>query len=277
VRAENSPSWTVSDTRRALDAGQADFAELLAAALPGAALHEASGVAWIDSGVPDDAFNYVYRAALPDAQLAAGAAEVIAHFQRRVLPFRWSAGLRGEAPRTAELLAQCGLQFVEQEPGMGLDLRAPYEDAAMPAGLEIVAVTDAGLLRQWMAAWGCGAPDDVVDRWFHVYASLPYGSDERLRLFVGLLDGKPAATVYVHLVGDCATVHYVVTLPEFRRCGLGAAMTTRALHEARAAGCRAAVLCASDLGRGVYERLGFREACRVSTYLWTPDRHSAEE
>jgi ribosomal protein S18 acetylase RimI-like enzyme len=272
-----SPPWSASDTRRALNASQAGFAGLLAAALPGAALHGASGMAWVDSALPDDAFNFVYRVAPPesDADLAAGAARVIEHFQRRGLPFRWSVGLRGEAPRDAEVLTRCGLRFVEQEPGMGLHLSAPRELDVAPPGLEIRAVTDAGLLRAWMAAWSCGAPEDVVERWYHVYAALPYGPHGRLRLFVGFIGGEPVATVYVHLVEDCATVHYVVTRPEARRRGLGAAMTRRVLHEARAAGCRAAVLCASDLGRGIYERLGFREACRVSTYVWRPDQQAA--
>lgn len=271
-----SPPWSASDTRRALNASQAGFAGLLAAALPGAALHGASGVAWVDSGVPDEAFNYVYRVAPPEsgADLTAGAARVIEHFQRRGLPFHWSVGLHREAPRDAEVLTRCGLRFVEREPGMGLDLRAA-DDQAAPPGLEIRAVTDAGLLRAWMQAWSCGTPEDVVERWYHVYAALPYGPQGRLRLFVGFVGGEPVATVYVHLAENCAAVHYVVTRPEARRRGLGAAMTRRALHEARAAGCRAAVLCASDLGRGIYERLGFREACQVSTYVWRPDRQTA--
>jgi GNAT superfamily N-acetyltransferase len=276
VRTENPPPWSASETRRALDAGRAGFAQMLAAALPGAALHGAHGVAWVDSGVPDEAFNFVYRVAPQgsDADLAAGAAGVIEHFARRALPFGWSVGLRGEAPRDAGVLEGCGLRFVEQEPGMGLDLRG-LDDEAAPDGLQIREVTDAGLLRAWMQAWACGTPQDVVERWYRVYSALPYGPQGLLRMFVGLLGGEPAATVYTLLVDRCAVVHYVVTRPEARRRGLGAAMTRRALREARATGCRAAVLCASDLGRGVYERLGFREACRVSTYVWQPDRPPA--
>jgi ribosomal protein S18 acetylase RimI-like enzyme len=109
-------------------------------------------------------------------------------------------------------------------------------------------------------------------------------------MFLGLLDDVPVATVYLHLAavrtpgvsppvlpgpvsapGQSATVHYVVTLPEYRRRGIGAVMTEFALREARAAGCRSAVLTASALGAGVYRRLGFRETGLVSTYVWSPD------
>ena len=38
----------------------------------------------------------------------------------------------------------------------------------------------------------------------------------------------------------------------------------------RERGCTHAVLHASDLGRPVYERLGFVEVCQVPQYVWLP-------
>jgi ribosomal protein S18 acetylase RimI-like enzyme len=120
-------------------------------------------------------------------------------------------------------------------------------------------------------AVGCGAPAEVIEAWYQVYATLPYGPDGGLRLFVGMLADEPVATAYVHLVEDAAIVHYVVTLPEFRRRGIGAVMTEFAVREARAAGCRVAVLTASPLGAGLYRQLGFRETGLASNYLWSPE------
>ena len=149
-------------------------------------------------------------------------------------------------------------------------------------GLEIRPVTDADLLHQWMWAWGCGAPDDVIESWYGVYAALPYGPDGPLRMFVGFLGGEPVATVYLHMAAGCgtvpltSTVHYVVTRPEFRRRGIGAVMTQAAIREAEAAGCRAVVLTASPYGVRIYRRLGFRTHCQADTYVWSPDTGSDE-
>ena len=51
-------------TRDALAAGYADFAGLLGVSVPGARLHEESGLAWVDTGLYDSTFNYVYGNAL---------------------------------------------------------------------------------------------------------------------------------------------------------------------------------------------------------------------
>lgn len=56
-------------------------------------------------------------------------------------------------------------------------------------------------------------------------------------------------------------MHYVVTLPEVRRRGIGASMTLRVLREARAMGYRVAVLTTSPDGIGIYRRIGFRAYC----------------
>jgi hypothetical protein len=58
-----------------------------------------------------------------------------------------------------------------------------------------------------------------------------------------------------------------VTVPEARRRGVGTALTWRA---ALADPARPAALLASDLGRGVYERMGFLPLLRFT--LWSRER-----
>lgn len=257
----------------ALAADKAAFAARIAAGLPGAAAYDDGALAWLDSGLSDSTFNFVYRSPESPAGFAAAVARVVEHFRRRRLPFHWSVGLRAEPAGAVGALLEYGLRFDEAEPAMRLELAAPRVAAAPAAvpGLEVHSVGDADALLSWMRVWGCGAPDEVVERWYRVYSALPYGPDGMLRMFIGTLASKPVATVYVHVVAEVAAVHYVVTLPEYRRRGIGAAMTDFALDEARAAGCRAAVLTASDFGIRVYRRLGFGDAGLVSSYIWRPE------
>jgi len=61
-----------------------------------------------------------------------------------------------------------------------------------------------------------------------------------------------------------AGIYGVEVLKEFRRQGIGSALVHAALEKARGLGLSFAVLGASGMGRGVYERLGFREVCKLS-------------
>lgn len=225
------------------------------------------GLRFVDVGVDDATFNGVIAAPAEPAGFDAAAADVVAYFRARGRPFYWRLGLQSEPPDAAAVLARHGLAPEKVEPGMWLDLHAPATAPAPVAGLEVRPVTTDELVRQWADVWGCGAPASVTDRWYALYAALPYGADTSLQMFVGYLDGIPAATVYVFLAAGVAAIEYVVTRPEYRRRGIGAAMTSHALGQARAAGFRTAVLTASPLGEAIYHRLGFRTCATVTTYI----------
>ncbi|MFE2756193.1 GNAT family N-acetyltransferase [Actinosynnema sp. NPDC059335] len=261
------PDADAARATAALDASKAAFTELLAA-VPGATIHERPGVRWVDTGLPDGVFNGPSRVG---AEGFAGSVAVVrAHFGARGVPFHWETGLRPEPPDAARVLTGHGLRHVEDEPGMWLDLTRPRPAPPAVADLAIRPVTDRDGVRDWVSVWGCGAPAEVTEPWYRAYSALPYGPDGSLRMFVGRLGGRPAATAYLFLAAGVAAVHYVVTRPDHRRLGLGTALTARVLDEAAAAGYRVAVLTASPSGIGIYRRFGFEECCLVSTYEWGP-------
>jgi predicted GNAT family acetyltransferase len=75
-----------------------------------------------------------------------------------------------------------------------------------------------------------------------------------LRFFVGWSDGTPVATAAVTVAHGVGLVEFVATMAGARGKGFGAAVTQAA---AVADPTVPAVLISSDLGRPVYERLGF--------------------
>ena len=87
------------------------------------------------------------------------------------------------------------------------------------------------------------------------------------QMYTGFLDGEPVATSALFMSNHVAGVYNVATQDAYRRRGLGAAMTWQAVHDGANAGCLLASLQASEMGRPVYERMGFRTVTSYKTYL----------
>lgn len=76
--------------------------------------------------------------------------------------------------------------------------------------------------------------------------------------FLGFYDNEPAATSLVACENDVAGVHAMSTRKEFRRKGLGVAMTQACLDYAKNKNFSKAVLYASSMGKPLYESVGFK-------------------
>jgi ribosomal protein S18 acetylase RimI-like enzyme len=77
--------------------------------------------------------------------------------------------------------------------------------------------------------------------------------------FVAHLDGAPASCAMTLVSHGVAGVFYVATVENARRRGLGDALTRMAARAGFALGARAAWLGASDMGAGLYRRIGFSD------------------
>jgi GNAT superfamily N-acetyltransferase len=196
--------------------------------------------------------------------------ETIAWFKARsVKEFTW--WLNPTLPRSdwEALLLAHGFRFSSGPPGMAVDLRAINENGAVPAGFQIVPVTDTETLRVWAHTFnvGYGMPADWETPLLKMMTDIEL--DLPVRNYLGYLDGKPVATSNLFLGAGVAGVQCVATLPEARGKGLGGAMSLAPLFDARQMGYRIGSLQASDMGYPVYLRLGFEQVCQVEHFYWT--------
>ncbi|MBA3824979.1 MAG: GNAT family N-acetyltransferase, partial [Ktedonobacterales bacterium] len=204
--------------------------------LPGATAGQASGLTWVDSGIPLATFNGVDHATLTEDEAAASIAAVVAHFRKRGLPFHWGIGPEAQPAMPAQLIAH-GFAFDETEPAMAADLHALDETLPPVADLTIVPVTTAAQVTQWVQTWGCGAPRFITNQWQTVYQGLWQRiPPAEFILFLAMRGDEPVGTVYLYCHAGVAAVHYVVTPSTLRRQGIGATLTRHALQQARAAG-----------------------------------------
>ena len=229
-------------------------------AVCGGEVHEVDGLVVCLTGVPLAAFNpTLVGGRVDDPASALAIAEALyppgIAFGIEVLP-----ALHGEV-RLAALAS--GLRLLDTEPVMTVspdDLAAP----APPDGVTIERVTEAAVLDEVVrvdaAAFG---GDPAVTRGFVPDAML---EDDAHRVYVGRLEGEIVAAAESGMGAGVLGVFGVATVPAARRRGIGAALTAHVVADRRG-DVDLAVLEASAMGEGVYERLGFRTV--MTREVWT--------
>ena len=231
-----------------------------------ASVTRAGGVVAIMTGLPFDWFNQVlveHEDATPDGVLGG-----VARARERVYPF--VVRLReGVDDRFIQTLAHAGLEPQEEAtatPGM-VAFPIDHDPIARHAApeLEIRRATDATDIaghRQVVTA-GFGS-----DRAVALGTACPdlLGRPECV-VYVGYVDGTPVASGLGWRSGRTIGVYSIATVESARRRGYGEAMTARVVADGVDAGCDVAALQASEMGRPIYERQGFRTVVRYTAYV----------
>jgi GNAT superfamily N-acetyltransferase len=244
------------------------------ARLPGAVLHDEAESAWVEAQLGDATFNAIVRARFRPEQIDLAIDEVLAHFRQRAVPVVGHVGPSSAPAMLGEALLRHGLTFEEEEPGMALDIAHMNSAIATPSELTIEPVRDESDLRIWIDTWLFPVPAAERAAQFEARRTYWLAPERPVHCFIGRWNGTPVATSMLYLGQGVAAVHHVATRPEFRRRGIGSALTLRVLHEARTRGYHVGVLTASPEGLGSYRRIGFRPYCTVRRYEWAPPNQS---
>lgn len=95
-------------------------------------------------------------------------------------------------------------------------------------------------------------------RQFHAMFTF-YAGNRRSRTFLARDgEGRAAATSVATRYGRTGWIGHVFVRPELRGHGLGTRMTSVAVSHLQRAGCDSILLASTELGRLIYERLGFK-------------------
>jgi ribosomal protein S18 acetylase RimI-like enzyme len=169
----------------------------------------------------------------------------------------------------------------EDEPALVMpELPAP---PPFPSGLEIRPVQDDAsrrdLVRVLAAAFGAPTSEASMELPLEAFDSLAptltCARDPEVALFVGYVEGRPVAAATLFIVETIAGIAGVATVPEFRRRGLGTALTWEAIRTGAIRGCTCATLAAQGASFDLYRKMGFQHVCNHRAYR-PPERMNAE-
>lgn len=170
--------------------------------------------------------------------------EALRWVARRRLPFRVFAAGAPTRALTAVLAAHSLTRDAERYPAMVLH-PVPEPPERSTTGIDVVDRLEPGLATY--------LPDSFPD-------------DPDVRVFSARVGQQPAGVSIAIRTGDVSGVYGVGTRPEFRRRGVGTALSWAAVNAGREWGCDKIVLQASAAGLPVYERMGFRTVVRYFTF-----------
>jgi ribosomal protein S18 acetylase RimI-like enzyme len=233
--------------------------------LPGAELHEDPEMQWIITNL----FNAVIRTQITTTEIASRLDATLAHFKAQgVTSMGWSVS---PSTRPADLVTQLqarGFKHLEDHLCMAADLQVLHEDNATPENLRITRVGDEKMLKTYahVSQRGFASSENDIQCYYNTYTRVGFGERVPWQHYIGWLDDEPIAVSSLLLHAGVAGIYGVATVPEARRQGAGAAMTLAALCDARKRGYRLGILTPSDMGLGVYRRLGFHVYYTTSIY-----------
>jgi GNAT superfamily N-acetyltransferase len=229
---------------------------LIASLVPGGTVERCGGITVVRSGYPLTIFNPVVALDTPKAPV--GLFEIIDRILVRT-GTPWALLTTSDtSDGLAPLRDEFHLARSESTPGMVFSYRGNPLPSP-PEGLDIHRVTERAELQVY---WRTIAEIFELDpSFFDRFADGMIAHHELFRrwyCYLGYSEGRPVGTALLCTTPRVAGVYNVGTNSEYRRRGYGRALSLRAALDGLGAGCRISWLQASDMGRPLYEKLGYR-------------------
>jgi GNAT superfamily N-acetyltransferase len=163
-------------------------------------------------------------------------------------------------------LSRHGFQLVGHPPLMVRPPSVPAAPSVEDPNLRLELVETAAALADFEQTIVEAYPVPELQPWRRASFLHPSLLDSQWRLFAGYEDDRCVATAGAWSTDTVTVVEIVSVRDECRGKGYGAAITAAATHAVTG---QTAMLIASDIGRPVYDRLGYLPLLRYTLYLGT--------
>lgn len=219
----------------------------------------------VNSGLPCDTFNTIHvEGSFNSEELH----EALNLFKANTFPFCCWISKEFLSEQSLQCLKDAGLHCQAEEVGMILDL-THYTPVKSEKHQHIKRATTPEMIREFgnVIAENWSPPDQQVIAFYEKTAKHFIAEQERISLFTYDQGKTPVATVEVFASNDQVVgIHGLATLEDTRGQGIGSALMTKALNDAKSKGFKSAVLLATPDGLGIYKKLGFQTSTTFYEY-----------
>jgi len=238
---------------------------------PAGRLNFSQNCAWSIAGIPFFVYNSVSRCSLPEKEFGIMLDDFMEQVSELRLPAMWLIGPESKPDNIKEILIERGWSPPSSSPGMAADIsEVKYESKIPDFNIQKIKIPQQQKLWSKVMNLGFEVDPEATELAVKIEPKISCQQYKIQQRYLGYLNGKPVATGLLQPESGVAGIYCIATLPEFRRQGIGRAMTLQVMAEGKKLGYKIAVLSASEMGRSVYEKLGFREFVSYEQFVWNP-------
>lgn len=156
--------------------------------------------------------------------------------------------------------------LIEESPAMYFNLLNSFPDFNNK-NITIHEVYNQDDLNSWIEPINDGFQgEEGDDSYLKLNLNLLQKGEKKLRHFIAFYDGTLAAASTLFLSNDSVMLHNLATKNNFKKLGLGTALTLYMMKEAKLQGFKHCFLDSSDEAFNLYKKLGFKVYCATLIY-----------
>ncbi len=264
---------SLDQIKQAVELNMHDFFSIKEKEVEGSSINfiKTENYSLLDGNLPFTIANMVYHTKIPSDMLEEKIEEIISYFESRNHPFFLMTGSITKPENLAEILSSKYNFRQNPMPGMYIEL-SKIKEVKEIEKLKIVKVTKKEQFDIWndILIESFSFPKDIMENFFLDF--LDHKDVSNYNAFLGYYQEKPAAVSLVCYNSGVAGIYCVGTIEEARGKGIGTVLTHTALVDAKKRGYEIAILQSSEMGYGVYEKMGFKEVCKMLSLSWNPKK-----
>jgi ribosomal protein S18 acetylase RimI-like enzyme len=230
----------------------------LFAVVPGTHMRDDAEAFWFVSGRPAPG-NVILRARWPAEAAEERIDDTLHEAGRHTDSVDWMVFPDDTPGDLGARLAARGMPGSRGGNWLYADLSALGRAPDVPDGFRLERVRDDQMMAEWAAVSEAGFGADLGSCFYDAYARHGYGTDAFSVHYTGFLGDTPVTSGTVLDAGGSASIYDVSTPPDFRRQGLGAAITHAMMREIGRLGYADTWIWSSDLAHSLYRNLGYRD------------------
>lgn len=237
---------------------------------PGLEWHDTDELKACVSDIPHPLFNMIMRARL-DADNVEATVKRIAHRARdKGYGALWRVDEASTPQDLDYYLLKYGFRDVGNEPGMAVNLSDQQDKIKLTDGVALRLLADESQLETFVTTVlkGFEMPKFLHEPMCSLWRAGGLDESSNFRHYYATLHGEMVGTGTLFLGGGVAGIYNITTLEQARRRGIGEAITRQLMQAGFEQGYKVGILQASEMGQGIYERIGFEVVCNYRDYVY---------
>jgi len=210
--------------------------------------------------------NRIFRARLNPADVNEKITTVVNQIKLGNIPKIWTITPSSIPKDLGEQLLAHGFYQYNVQSGMAIDLlTTTIIPKQQNRELVIHRCHNLDTLRQFKSV-----SDTAFNRNVNFDIFVKMLNEKSIHFYVGSIHDHVVATLIISYSATFAGLHLVTTHPNYRKRGIAATMVRNALYDIQTQGYPFVVLQASQLGEGIYQKIGFKKHLDLMHYALDP-------